>query len=104
MNGRQPSEPPWDPVVGGVLVRLSRDPESRRQAMETLAAHPAVTLGEVTGRWATLAVEASHASEALDLHAWLSTVVGIEWVEVVAVHFDDPRQAEVSPTETEVMA
>lgn len=57
-------------------------------ARATLAAHPAFTLGERLGDWLTLALEAENASEGRDLHAWLATVPGVEWVEVVAVHFE----------------
>lgn len=104
MNGRQQNEPPWDPVVGGVLVRLARDPEMRRAARDVLAAHPGVTLGEATGRWLTLALEAANASEARDLYAWLSTVAGVEWVEVVSVHFEGAGGNASTGLETEVAA
>lgn len=93
MNRREEHEPPHDPVVGGVLVRLSKDAVLRDAARLALAAHPGITLGEPVGRWLTLALEAENASEGRDLHAWLCTVPGVEWVEVVSVHFEGPGAA-----------
>jgi hypothetical protein len=96
MNRREPHFAPRDPVVGGVLVRLSNDDASRDAALAMLAAHPALTLGEAVGDWWTLAVEAENASEGRDLHAWMATVPGVDWVEVVSVHFEGMAE-EASP-------
>ncbi len=90
MKRRQDEGGPWDPVVGGVLVRLSGDGGLRRAALGMLEGHPGVTLGQVSGAWVVVVLEAGNASEARDLHAWLWTVPGVEWVEVVSVEFPGP--------------
>lgn len=69
-------------------MRLSRDPGLREAALAALRGHAAITVGVCTGRWLTVAAEAENASEGRDLHAWLETVPGVEWVEVVSVFFE----------------
>ncbi len=88
MNRGETPVPPRDPVVGGLLLRLTREPGLRESALAMVAAHPSMTLGDPTGEWWPLALEADNASEGRDLHAWLTTVPGVEWVEVVSVHFE----------------
>lgn len=97
-------EPPRDPVVGGVLVRLSDEPERRERAIEALVSHPAITMGPKTGTWWPLAVVAENASEGRDLHAWLATLPGVEWVEVVSVYFEGMSDDETKESAMEVMA
>ena len=104
LEARAQSHSPEDPVVGGVLVRLSSEPDERRAALATLVAHPSITVGDSVGRWLTLAVEARNASEGRDLHAWLGTVRGVEWVEVVSVHFEGSRDGGAGQSEWEVSA
>jgi len=101
-RGRNPS--PEDPVVGGVLVRLSTEAAERRAALAVLVEHPSITVGDPVGRWLTLAIEARNASEGRDLHAWLGTVRGVEWVEVVSVHFEGSGDGWASRPEWEVSA
>jgi len=49
-------------------------------------------------------VEAENASEGRDLHGWLATVPGVEWVEVVSVHFVGMADEAASKPAVEVMA
>ncbi|MGE3311950.1 MAG: hypothetical protein AB7O66_18445 [Limisphaerales bacterium] len=88
MNRTEPLERPRDPVVGGLLLRPSRDPRLRASALATVAGHPSMTLGDPVGDWWPLALEAENASDGRDLHAWLTTVPGVDWVEVVSVGFE----------------
>ncbi len=104
MNRRESHVSPRDPVVGGVLVRLADDPAHRQAALTTLAEHPAITLGEAIGDWWTLAVEAENASEGRDLHSWIATVPGVDWVEVVSVHFEGMAEEAGPSPAVEVMA
>lgn len=82
-------------IVGGVLVRLSDNVERRARALEALAARPEILLGEPRGPWQPLALEAEGPRASRDLHEWIADLPGVEFVEVVAVHFEADF---VSPT------
>lgn len=97
MKRRLDEGSPWDPVVGGVLVRLSGDVGLRRAALGMLEGHAGLTLGQVSGAWVVVVLEARNAGEARDLHAWLWTVPGVEWVEVVSVEFPGPGLEDMDP-------
>lgn len=102
MDAIPPDSGPLDPVVGGILVKLTGDPAQRDAALAALRDHPAMTLGSVHGDWLTLAIEAPNAAEARDLHCWVATLPGVEWLEVTAVFFTgrEPAMTDLLPLAT----
>ncbi len=75
-------------IIGGLLVRLAEDPALRSQAMAELASRPDLLLGEQNGPWLPLALEAEGPRTSRDLHEWILSRPGVQFVEVVAVHFE----------------
>lgn len=75
-------------IIGGLLVRLSEEPELRARAVAALRGHAGLLLGEESGPWLPLALEAEGPRASRDLHEWILAVPGVQFVEVVAVHFE----------------
>jgi hypothetical protein len=75
-------------IIGGVLVRLSDEPEASARALRELRARPEILLGEPVGPWLPLALEADGPRTSRDLHEWIAGLPGVRFVEVVAVHFE----------------
>lgn len=76
-----------DEIIGGLLLRLSDDTLRRGGAIAELSRHPAITCGELRGHWLPVAISAVDERASRDLHHWLATIPGIDWVEVVSVFY-----------------
>ncbi|MBL9135585.1 MAG: hypothetical protein JNK85_06935 [Verrucomicrobiales bacterium] len=80
-------------IVGGLLLRLSDNASDRRRAIVELSSHPAVTCGTPNGHWLPVAISAIDQRASRDLHHWLATIPGIDWVEVVSVFYSSAENA-----------
>lgn len=76
-------------IVGGLLVRLSDDAALRAQALGELAGNAELMLGQAEGPWLPLALSAQGPRASRDLHEWILSRPGVQFVEVVAVHFEE---------------
>ena len=81
--------------VSGLIVTLSEDTDLRAHALQALAAKPEVTLGDGCDEshcWLPIALEAETLAASRDLAEELSTLPGIDLVELVSVDFSDLQQ------------
>ena len=77
--------------MSGLVVTLCDDAERCERAVANISAHPAISAGAVEGRWLPIALEARDQRESRDIHDWLMALDGVEYVDVVSVHFDSPE-------------
>lgn len=84
-------------ITSGIVITLSADAALARQAQATLRARPELTLGELSARWLPVALEAATVGASRDLHDWLNTVPGVDFVDVVEVNFVEEETAEAPP-------
>jgi hypothetical protein len=75
-------------MTSGLVLTLSADPGLARQAQDALRSRGELTLGAAERRWLPVAVEVSDARAGRELHEWLATLPGIEFVDVVQVNFE----------------
>lgn len=80
-------------LISSLVLTLADEPAPRAAAIARLRAHPALELGEVNDRWLPAAMEAADDRESRALHDWIGALPGVVFVDVVAVHFDDPATA-----------
>jgi hypothetical protein len=83
-------------ITSGLVLTLTANPDLAQQARASLAARRELTLGQAAHRWLPAVAEAEDVPASRDLHDWLQTVPGVEFVDVVHVNFDDaePTAAE----------
>jgi hypothetical protein len=84
-------------ITSGIVITLNADAALARQAQTTLQARPGLTLGELNARWLPVALEAADVGASRDLHDWLNTVPGVDFVDVVEVNFGEEENAEAPP-------
>ena len=75
-------------MTSGLVVMLEEDSPESISALAEIHSAPALTLGEQTGRWLSVALETDDADESERWHEWLRRLPGVEDVEVVFVHWD----------------
>lgn len=75
--------------ISGLLLTLSADPTLAAGVAPALAGRDDVTVGTARERWLPLALEAPDDGGCRLAHDWLRALPGVEFVDVVSVHFDD---------------
>lgn len=83
--------------VNGLLLTLTHHAELAAAARTQIARHPAVSLGDASGRWQPLAIETPDVKASHDFHEWLEAIPGVEQVDVIYVGFDEPTLTETAP-------
>ena len=79
--------------ISGLVITLSPVAELAAQAIATLGARPEFTPAERNDRWLPVAMEARDDAASRDLHDWLCTLPGVEFVDVVYVNFDEDNRS-----------
>lgn len=77
--------------IAGLALTLSDSTPLVEDAIAALEAHPAVTVGEKVDRWLSVVLDTPGVKQSRDLHEWVESVEGVEYVDVVYVGFDDPE-------------
>jgi hypothetical protein len=85
-------------ITSGLVLTLNADAALAEQAVASLRARPEFTPGERNDRWLPVALEARDESARRDLHDWIETLPGVDFVDVVYVNFSDDDEAPASPT------
>ena len=80
-------------ITSALLITLSPDPALAVEARQALQARPELTLGECNLRWLPVAAEAATPRSSLDLHDWIQSVPGVEFVDVIQVNYLDAEDA-----------
>jgi hypothetical protein len=75
-------------ITSGLVITLSAEANLAAQAIAQVGARPEFTPGERTDRWLPVAMESGDDAESRDLHDWLGTLPGVEYVDVVSVNFE----------------
>ena len=75
-------------LTSGLVVTLSSNPAKAAEAITTLRGRPEFTFGDRNDRWLPLVMETSGEAESRDLHDWVRTLPGVEFVDVAYVDFD----------------
>ncbi len=76
-------------ITSGLVITLSLDAALAAQVIPTLSTRHEFTPGERNDRWLPVAMEARDDAESRELHDWLHALPGVEFVDVVSVHFED---------------
>ncbi|MBM3840496.1 MAG: hypothetical protein FJ398_21540 [Verrucomicrobia bacterium] len=92
-------------ITSGLVITLSSDPALADQAVAEMRTRPELTAGERHVRWLPLAMEARDDAHSRELHDWLRTLPGVEFVDVVSVNFndEDPSPAHPNPPQMEIV-
>ena len=75
-------------LTSGLVVTLSSNPAKAAEAITALRGRPEFTFGDPNDRWLPLVMETSGDAESRDLHDWVRTLPGVEFVDVAYVNFD----------------
>jgi nitrate reductase NapAB chaperone NapD len=81
--------------ISGLLVTLKPDVAAAEHARAALDAMPFVEAGSGVERWLPVVVEAETDEESRRMHDSITALPGVEFVDVVYVHFVDPDSAEM---------
>ncbi|MBS0657056.1 MAG: hypothetical protein JSR82_02270 [Verrucomicrobia bacterium] len=85
-------------TFSGLLLTLNSDDQLAEAALAELARHPAVTLGPRRERWQAVALEVADGADSRAAHDWLLALPGVDYVDVVSVHFEpEPLAAPLAP-------
>lgn len=76
-------------IISGLLLTLSKDPRMADRALATLRARPEFLLATCHQRWLPVVVEVPDVATSRDLHDWLHTLPGVDFVDVVQVSFEE---------------
>ena len=88
-------------IISGLLLTLSEHAPLADRAEATLRARPEFTLGDRSQRWLPAALEAEDVRASRDLHDWLATLPGVEFVDVVQVNFEEGTDSCSEPPTTQ---
>ena len=78
--------------TSGLVLTLSADPVLAGQAVAGVGARPEFTAEAPRDRWLPVAMEALDDAHSRELHDWLQALPGVEFVDVVYVHFEDQQE------------
>ncbi len=98
-----PTGPPWQflpdaakrgqdaMLINGLLVTLAPQSRANCEAIaRRLVARRELTVGELTGRWLPVAMEATDDAHAREIHDWIGARPGVDYVDVTSVSFEEP--------------
>jgi hypothetical protein len=74
--------------VSGLILRLSEGPAGAA-GFAALQSCPELTLGERAGCWLPAALSARDVAHSREVHDRLTTLPGVEFVDVVYVNFEE---------------
>lgn len=80
-------------LISSLVITLHDAPELRAEALAALQAQSKIELGEVNACWLPAVMEADDDREAHALHDWIAMLPGVAFVDVAAVHFEEPATA-----------
>ena len=76
-------------AMSGLVIYLEQDEIAVETALEAIAAHPQLALGDRIGRCQPAVLEMSDDRDGRRMHDWLHSLAGVHHADVVYVHFDD---------------
>lgn len=84
--------------VAGLVITLMEDAADALRAIAAMEGRRELTVGERSGRWVAVALEADDDAGCREVHDWLGALPGVAFVDVVSVEFsgESPVQKEAS--------
>jgi hypothetical protein len=82
-------------TTSGLVVMLDPDSPYEESVVAAIRDNPVFTVGDRNGCWLSVVLEASNPNESEFWHDWLCRLPGVENVEVVFVHLEEPEVAHV---------
>ena len=76
-------------ITSGLVVTLSSDAALAAQATAKIAGRVEFTLAERSDRWLPVAMEARDDAQSRELHDWIGSLPGVEYLDVTSVHFHE---------------
>lgn len=70
----------FDTYLSGLVITLSRDTNVAEESHKAILAHPVITACDREGNYLPITTEAKDARE---IHRWLESLPGVEYVDVV---------------------
>ena len=70
------------------MLTLNADKKLAEAARGEIAARGEFTVGERNDRWLPVVMEGTDDAQCRDLHDWLQTLPGVDYVDVASVHFE----------------
>ena len=86
-------------AISGLVIYLNEDEATAAAALDAIAAHPRLTLGERLNKCQPAVLEMADDREGRDVHDWLAALPGVHHTDVVYVHFDEMAESN-SPVDT----
>jgi hypothetical protein len=74
--------------ISGLVITLNREASLAERAIEAVAARREFTIGERNGRWLPVVMEARDDAHSRELHDWLQSLDGVDFVDVASVNFE----------------
>jgi len=75
--------------VNGLLITLEEDETLVEEVLKVLDDREGIEIGERTGRWLPVVVEAEDAKGSHDVHEWIESLSGVVIVDVVFTSVGD---------------
>ncbi len=76
-------------MISGLVVTLSSEAELSESAIRSIQQQPALEVGPQDQRRLPLVLETNSHTESQEITDWLTSLPGIEFVDVAFVHLDD---------------
>jgi len=81
-------------MISSVIATLIGDPGPVAQALDKIGSHPAFEVGElIEGRRVPITIETNSSDAMEQATDWLLSQDGVEFVDVVFVHFGEVEEA-----------
>lgn len=74
--------------VSGLLLTLAHDEALAARALAAIECRPDLLPGGLHEHWLPVAMEAADDAASRATHDWLQALPGVEFVDVVSVHFE----------------
>ncbi len=80
--------------VAGLTITLAADEALASNAITEMSSQHEIVLGRVDGRYMAAVMDTPSPSRSRDLHGWIESLAGVDYLDVVYVGFDpDPPDA-----------
>ena len=74
--------------ISGLVITLNPEESLAATAMAAVATRREFVVGERNGRWLPVAMEARDDAQSRELHDWLQSLDGVDFVDVASVNFE----------------
>lgn len=77
-------------MISSVIAKLNCDEQTRREVIQRISRHSSLEVGELIEETSLpISIESSGNQETEELTRWIMSLEGVDFVDVVYVHFED---------------